>query len=94
MISESEANVTFVIQASKEKKQWHTMVAFRQLKGQCEVTWRNKKAYKFWRYVLVDHSGNKSWYSGIGWFVLTKELVKTDTLTLRTQVITNGFNVQ
>ena len=29
MVSEDEANVTFVIQASKNKKDWHTMVAFR-----------------------------------------------------------------
>jgi hypothetical protein len=29
MVSEQEANVTFVIQASTTKEQWHTMIAFR-----------------------------------------------------------------
>jgi len=48
------------------------------MKGQCEVTWQNRRAYKYWRYVLVDHSGNKAWYSGIGWFVLTKDVTKPE----------------
>jgi hypothetical protein len=76
MVSEDDANVTFVIQASRNKDNWHTMVAFRQLKGDSEVTWKNKKAFKFWRYVLVDHSGKKSWYSGIGWFIKIKDILQ------------------
>ena len=77
IISEDQACcVTFVIQASKHRTNWQTMVAFRQQAGVSEVVWKTKKAYKYWRYVLVDHTGHKAWFSGIGWFIKTNDLRK------------------
>jgi hypothetical protein len=35
-----------------------------------DVKFGNCKSYKFWRFVLVDHAGDKqSWFKGIGWYV-------------------------
>jgi len=31
LVSDAEANCTFVIQASSKRERWHTMVAFRQI---------------------------------------------------------------
>ena len=64
------------------------MVAFRQSTGVTEVVWKTKKAYKFWRYVLVDHSGQQVWFSGIGWFVKTKDYLKMSMQ----QAVENGGN--
>ena len=81
IVSEERASVTFVIQASKHRRSWQTMVAFRQSTGVSEVVWKTRKAYKFWRYVLVDHSGKEAWFSGIGWFIKTKDFLKLSIQT-------------
>ncbi len=60
-----------MIQASKDKEKWQLVGAFRQLKGTQSYKFdvREMKAYKFWRYVVVDHSGKPCRFSSIEWFV-------------------------
>lgn len=48
------------------------MAAFRPSTAVHDVKFKNTRAMKFWRYVLVDHPAQdhgESCYRGIGWFV-------------------------
>jgi len=46
------------------------MTIFRVKQKIMDVKFGNCKSYKFWRFVLVDHLGDKqSWFKGIGWYV-------------------------
>ncbi|TNV81791.1 hypothetical protein FGO68_gene3698 [Halteria grandinella] len=65
-----EAQITFVIQASKDREQWHLISAVRQLKGTSEIKWQQlPEPYAYWRYVVVDHGGQRADFASIEWFV-------------------------
>ncbi|CDW91143.1 UNKNOWN [Stylonychia lemnae] len=68
IISNSEAHITFVIQASKSKRKWELISTFRQLNGQTVIEWQEPKNFKHWRYVVVDHNQINATFSAIEWY--------------------------
>ncbi len=55
---------------------WVLIAAFMQLKGTQTIKWKPNclKAYKYWRYVVVDHSGKKCQFSSIEWYIKSNTL--------------------
>lgn len=68
--SNPQSDATFVIQGSKNRDKWITMIAFRHKRPVMDIKFKNCKQLKFWRYVLVDHeTKGESCFRGIGWFI-------------------------
>ena len=73
------------MQASKDKDKWVSMTIFRIKQLMMDIKFKNETAFKFWRFVLVDHSSEKqSWFKGIGWYIKPQKLLDSVTSEIDT----------